>query len=199
MPPPRIMQESQSSYDKKSKRRSIRDVCLGKIISTDMNSTRQTRRPSNKSLSSMNSDSTRSIQSLESLEAMERVLKVTPLDLSEKQMSQRQPCTVDFSTVEIKEYSIILGDNPGASYPISLDWNHSESYTMSVNEHNVQATTARRLDAQSRIDRLTTMGYRKKDLRTMERDRKMSLVQEWKDSEDSGDEIMPPPRAIRID
>jgi hypothetical protein len=42
---------------------------------------------------------------------------------------------ISFLTVEIEEYSVILGDNPNASYPLSLDWGHTQGWMVTVNEH----------------------------------------------------------------
>lgn len=39
-----------------------------------------------------------------------------------------------FSTIEIREYNVTLGDNPGGSAgpPVSLDWDYDESITVEV-------------------------------------------------------------------
>ena len=43
---------------------------------------------------------------------------------------------VSFSTVEIQEYSLTLGDHPCTdSYPLSLDWEHTEPYEMDLQDY----------------------------------------------------------------
>jgi hypothetical protein len=136
-----------------------------------------------------------------STESVERVTKdMNEYSVDTKPMRRR--LSVSFTTVEVKEYAVILGDNPEARYPLALDWVHTESRTMRINDCDVRRTGEPcRLDADSRIDRLRDMGFSKKDLRVMERDRKMSLLNEWRNSQhsDNGDEILPPPGVMRMD
>jgi hypothetical protein len=300
--PSRIMMPSvTSNYSSKSKRRSIRDVCLRTIISTEQQQQEQrdrngnSKRPTDKftrsrssrsfmsdendddddatiasiisSISMISTDKstaysaseifnlviqeTKPLQlQMEDIEQQqdEEQDQVVELKLQQEQVEPAAVCTtnvapapptniaetkkaVSFSTVQIKEYSVILGDNPNASYPLSLDWGHTQGWMVTVNEHKFNSNhgvfcDTRRLNADARIARLTTMGFTKKELRCMERDRKMSLLREWKDSQyyldddeeeddDDGDGagkgggrskkskrgtiVLPPPRAMRID
>lgn len=46
---------------------------------------------------------------------------------------------VRFSTVEIREYNLIIGDHPGcASYPLSLDWEHTLAMQIPVDKHTTR-------------------------------------------------------------
>jgi hypothetical protein len=48
---------------------------------------------------------------------------------------ERKP-TVRFSNVQIREYELTIGDHPSTNvYPLSLDWSHSETETISIEDH----------------------------------------------------------------
>jgi hypothetical protein len=151
-------------------------------------------------ISSMNSqkiDLTQSLNSLvepeDKVAAKKTVPKATRSGPKEREVA--------FSTVEVKEYSVILGDNPGANYPLALDWGHTKSIVVNVDSFVTASEHPQRLDAQARLERLANMGFSKKLLREQERDRKIKLLQEWRESQHAldGDEILRPPRAVRID
>jgi hypothetical protein len=40
--------------------------------------------------------------------------------------------SVSFSQVSVRQYDLIVGDNPGCKYPLALGWNYTETYTVDV-------------------------------------------------------------------
>lgn len=88
-----------------------------------------------------------------------------------------------FTTVQIRKYAVTLGDNAEASYPLALDWGHTKSKIMPIDDFDVVRTVCpARLTVDERIARLRKMGYANAELRAMERDRKMSLLKEWENA-----------------
>lgn len=80
---------------------------------------------------------------------------------------------VSFSTVEIREYKVILGDNPNCPLPLCLDWERTlDSTVMNVHYYEVlQERRGRRhnqklvkMDVYLRKIRLLNMGYSKRVL-----------------------------------
>jgi len=74
------------------------------------------------------------------------ILKSSPdyVDAPQDQM----PRTASFGTLEIREYPITLGDNPGGVQgpPITLDWQHNEKQTRLVELENYEDTRGPRRD-----------------------------------------------------
>ena len=104
-----------------------------------------------------------------------------------------------FSTVEVRKYAVILGDCPGACYPLSLDWAHTKSRVFRIDDYDVVRTTsAAQLDVDARVERLRAMGFAKAELRALERDRKMALLKEWESIplNDQEDNTLPPPPPV---
>jgi hypothetical protein len=101
---------------------------------------------------------------------------------------QRKP-TVRFSNVQIREYELTIGDHPCTNvYPLSLDWSHSETETISIEDHIANRTNkskkrtyanprktgqqAFRMDVANRVARLYNVtSLRPRDLSNMERAR----------------------------
>ena len=109
---------------------------------------------------------------------------------------------VGFTTVEVRKYAVVLGDNPDASYPITLDWAHTKSRKMPINDFDVvRIECPARLTVDERIERLRKMGFSNTELRTMERDRKMSLLKEWEQGlfDELEDRMFAPPPSVCTD
>jgi hypothetical protein len=78
---------------------------------------------------------------------------------------------VGFSTVEIREYPIQIGDNPSVTrgVPITIGWDHCSSYTLNLDDFEL-VRPARRLKPQlkmeslDRIRMLKAMGYSRQDI-----------------------------------
>jgi hypothetical protein len=95
--------------------------------------------------------------------------------------------TVSFDTVEVREYGLIVGDSEDVvdGFPLMLDWCHTESVKMSVDEHEDQAKTLGRggpieeLDAHQRRLRLRAMGFTEAQLRLAERRRRILTTLDW--------------------
>lgn len=88
---------------------------------------------------------------------------------------------VSFGTVQIQEHQLILGDNPFSDgYPISLDWKHADPKIIPVDDYEEHhSVDLEKLDIFDRQLRLQKMGYRKTDLQSQERKRKILLTEEW--------------------
>jgi hypothetical protein len=100
---------------------------------------------------------------------------------------------VRFSTIEVRQYAVILGDYQSCSYPICLDWGHTKSYILIIDDYDMKISSAPRpLNVEERLERLQAMGFRKIDLRTKERDRRINILRDWECKVDD-DEIIPPP------
>jgi hypothetical protein len=96
---------------------------------------------------------------------------------------------VRFSAVQLREYKVTIGDHPLTTmFPLSLDWLHSETETISIEDHianrmnklekrksaclTANGREAFRLDDANRFARLYYVtGLRKEDLYTMEKAR----------------------------
>jgi hypothetical protein len=94
---------------------------------------------------------------------------------------------VSFSDVEIRNYSLILGDNPFVEVPLSLGWDYGETVHASVDdfeEHQLSgdyknAQMMEPLDVTERQSRLRRVGYSKERIREEERRRRILLLLEW--------------------
>lgn len=47
----------------------------------------------------------------------------------------KQKKNVSFSTIQIRTYELILGDNPDCSFPLSLGWKYSEDNAVDLNDY----------------------------------------------------------------
>jgi hypothetical protein len=87
---------------------------------------------------------------------------------------------VRFTTVEVRQYAITLGDNPNCSYPLCLDWGHTNSLHLFVNDYAMNSSSnTLPLKVEERLERLQAMGFQRMDLRVKERDRRLKLLREW--------------------
>lgn len=159
------------------------------------------------SSSSLYSESTsRSLNSFMSLESGGhheiRGLSGTSRKSEQTRPTKQRLKKVGFSTVEIRKYAVILGDNPETSYPLSLDWVHTKSRKFPINDFDVGRTVSPApLGVNARMERLLKLGFTNAELRTMERDRKMNLLKEWQSTSDFdfNGNILAPPRAVSAD
>lgn len=78
---------------------------------------------------------------------------------------------VSFALVEIREYPVLLGDNPGgvAGPPLALDWEIQAEHTMSLDEYEHGRPPRRRerqliLPISRRIEILREWGYSRQDI-----------------------------------
>lgn len=86
----------------------------------------------------------------------------------------RRSPSVSFSTIEIRHYDRILGDNPSCSCgpPLSIGWDHDESSTIvdTVDDYEYSRTTRRRGHKELTIPRserqklLLKLGYSRKEI-----------------------------------
>lgn len=59
---------------------------------------------------------------------------------------RRSESKLSFTSIEIREYSRVLGDNPSAfGPPISLDWNHHFDAIININEYEDSRPTRRKM------------------------------------------------------
>ena len=173
------------SYSDLSKRRRIRDINIQNITSETpckavfQNRCNQDDDIAVSSTSSYFSESKeRSLHSLDANkgDVLPRIHeKLSSLPFVQKCESKK----VTFTTVEVRQYSVIMVDYQDCSYPISLDWGHTKPRIMSLDDFDVaRASDPRPLVAKERLKRLLAMGYRSIELQSRERDRKMRLLQE---------------------
>jgi hypothetical protein len=95
--------------------------------------------------------------------------------------------SVAFSSVEVREYGLVLGDSPDIDngFPLMLDWKYNkDTKILPVDEHQEQVEALNRspieeLDAHQRRLRLRSMGLSEAELRLAERRRKIQLSHEW--------------------
>jgi hypothetical protein len=175
------------SYSDLSKRRRIRDINIQDITSDTLCKAVSKEERFNwdqyitaSSTSTKFSESTE--RSLHSLQANEddslptnQHIKINKSSLLHKFQSKK----VTFSTVEIRQYAVIMADYQDCCYPISLDWGHTKSYVMHIDEFDVSRVSgARPLDAKERLKRLQTMGFRSIELQSRERSRRMRVLQD---------------------
>jgi hypothetical protein len=94
--------------------------------------------------------------------------------------------SVRFSTVEIREYPITIGDNlsVASGVPHTIEWDHLQEETrkMNVNQYERKRPTQRRrqgesliLDPQTREQRLRSVGYTTQDFLDAIRAREVAL------------------------
>jgi hypothetical protein len=99
-----------------------------------------------------------------------------PPDDDDESTSTTDDCSsshqhVGFSTVEIREYPIQIGDNPSVTrgVPITIGWDHCSSYKLNLDDFEL-VRPARRLKLQlkmeslDRIRMLKAMGYSRQDI-----------------------------------
>ena len=78
---------------------------------------------------------------------------------------------VSFSTLEIREYPICVGDNPAVTVgvPITIDWAHDGEFTCSVEEYEEHRSNPRtmielRMPSRCRADMLRRLGFSRQDI-----------------------------------
>jgi hypothetical protein len=86
--------------------------------------------------------------------------------------SSKKMTAVSFSFVRIREYPIIIGDNPSnmTGIPIAIDWTHVRQIDCSIDEYEAQKLASRtmlelRLPSKIRDDILKEQGYSLSDRR----------------------------------
>lgn len=117
-----------------------------------------------------------------------------------------QKRSVRFSHVEIREHAVTLGDHSSKLYPVTLDWTHTETETIDINEHirnrimnSIQrgnenpkkssGTKAFRLRTAERFKRLAIVtGIEVVELFNMEKDRHEKMIQEEKNRVEDDDD-----------
>merc|ERR1712238_577153 len=86
---------------------------------------------------------------------------------------QKKKKVVRFSTVNIREYNVCLGDNPSVARgaPISLDWQYGEEISHVVGDYEQQQqqlkhdrTTELKRSSLERIQLLKQIGYSRKEI-----------------------------------
>jgi len=84
--------------------------------------------------------------------------------------------SVSFSSIEIRDYPICVGDNPGGTSgtPISIEWKHSSQGSIGLEEYEKTRPQRRCrsglvMPALAREERLRSMGYSSNELRTLTR------------------------------
>jgi len=85
--------------------------------------------------------------------------------------------SVQFSTIEVRDYDMILGDHPCCSYgpPITIDWDYLEYEPIDVNEYELHHPPRRALREMSmnyytRKRMLANAGYRDEDFKLSKRE-----------------------------
>lgn len=97
---------------------------------------------------------------------------------------------VSFSSYEVREYAVTVGDQSDISFPLSLNWQHSESqvHFFESDEHPIrrpsfnQGPKRRRklkMNKCGRQLRLQAMGIPDREILQLERARKVTSIQEW--------------------
>jgi hypothetical protein len=78
---------------------------------------------------------------------------------------------VRFSNVSIREYSVIVGDNPGGMYgpPLSIGWEYGNEVTLDVMDYEQQRPPRRKgremlIPAEVRVERLRDAGYSRAEI-----------------------------------
>jgi len=79
--------------------------------------------------------------------------------------------SVSFDTVEVREYPIILGDNPAVSQgpPLTIDWEHDNEDTFSLDEYETtrpprRVTVEMSIPPDMRLDCLKRCGFSTKEI-----------------------------------
>jgi hypothetical protein len=70
--------------------------------------------------------------------------------------SRQSNKSVSFSQVSVRQYNLIVGDNPYCKYPLSLGWNYTETVTVDVNGY--ERERAKRME-QYKADRVEPRLY----------------------------------------
>jgi len=100
----------------------------------------------------------------------------------------RTPTRIRFDSVEVREYPLVVGDNPSITggFPLQIDWNYTTTLHTAVDNfeqtRHEQRTCAQKLKALStseRKARLKQMGYTDAMLRQWECRRKVIHTHEW--------------------
>jgi hypothetical protein len=118
------------------------------------------------------------------------------------------PCTekpnknksVSFSTLHIRRYNRIIGDNPCCDFPLGLGWRYEDSEPMSLEEYDechhesnpdyVHAKHMLTTFAEERKQQLYAAGYSECLLRREERRRRLQLLQELFSQSSIGEQMM---------
>ncbi|CAJ1930915.1 unnamed protein product [Cylindrotheca closterium] len=84
--------------------------------------------------------------------------------------SSEKKTAVSFSNIQIREYPIIVGDNPAimTGTPITIDWEHVEEFDCSIDDYEQAKPKPRnmlelRLPARNRDEILKSQGFSLKD------------------------------------
>jgi hypothetical protein len=173
------------TYSDLSKRRRIRDIRIQNITADTpfkgvfMQRCKQDDDITVSSTSSLSSEcNERSMFSLQTNES--NVLQRQHGRLSQPSFVQKcKTKKVTFTTVEVRQYAVVLADYQDCNYPMCLDWGHTKSHIMRIDDFDVVRKSGPcPLDAKERLKRLLKMGYRSIELELRERDRKIRLSQE---------------------
>jgi len=113
------------------------------------------------------------------------------LDLADlHRPSSRDKRQVEFSNIEIREYPICIGDNPGGFHgvPLTISWMHQDCIELSVDDYELnkpvrRATIELKIPNQLRIDMLKKSGYSRQEIQegirkaNIERNRRRRTVE----------------------
>ena len=120
----------------------------------------------------------------------------------ERQLPRRR---VSFHQIEVREYSITVGDHPFCydGLPLSLDWEHTDEVTIrdinSSRERKSHYRAPRRLSFDERRDRLFNVSSESDGSEQSERKLELSMIIKMLHNSWSMNSILPPPRLYDID
>lgn len=104
-------------------------------------------------------------------ETRDEILDVTDSNTDKNDVGESDEKRVQFSLVEVRKYSICLGDNPGANrgVPISISWEVFESKVLGVDEFEMRSRKASksslRIDPLDRVIMLKRAGYSGREIK----------------------------------
>lgn len=87
---------------------------------------------------------------------------------------------VSFSVAEYREYNVTVDVSHGGSFPMTLDWDYSESKVVNLcNLRQKRRRPMKPMNIRKRQQRLLTMGIPRASLVALERRRQIQLAGEW--------------------